>query len=156
MIQECLINFAGERLRSRMTSHCEIILCFCLSASHPVELGSKKQKRRPLPETPAERFTFLPAFRSSDSFLNAFSHTLYFSIKVFMVWLENSTVRMAVFNGSEIIFFRIRSGMKTEKAFPVIIYTHSEFNPRLQTIVTSNTAIKICSHLSCFLYKKYP
>jgi len=36
MIQECLINFAGERLRSRMPSHCEIILCFCLSASHPV------------------------------------------------------------------------------------------------------------------------
>ena len=125
-------------------------------ASHPVESGSKKQKRRPLPETSAERFTFLPAFRSSDSFLTAFSHTLYFSIKVFMVWLENSTVRMAVFNGSEIIFFRIRSGMKTAKALPVIIYTHSEFNPRLQTIVTSNTAIKICSHLSGLLYKKYP
>ena len=93
---------------------------------------------------------------SSDSFLTAFSHTLYFSIKVFMVWLENSTVRMAVFKGSEIIFFRIRSGIKAAKALPVIIYTHNEFNPRLQTIVTSNTAIKICSHLSGLLYKKYP
>ena len=40
VIQEWLINFAGERQRSRMTSHCEIILGFCLSASHPVvELG---------------------------------------------------------------------------------------------------------------------
>ena len=73
-----------------------------------------------------------------------------------MVWLENSTVRMAVFNGNEIRFLMIRSGMKTAKALPVIIYTHSEFNPRLQTIVTSNTAIKICSHLSGLLYKKYP
>ena len=36
VIQEWLINFAGERQRSRMTSHCEIILGFCLSASHPV------------------------------------------------------------------------------------------------------------------------
>ena len=73
-----------------------------------------------------------------------------------MVLFEKSTVRMAVFNGSEIIFFMIRSGMKTAKAFPVIIYTQIEFNPRLQTIVTSNTAIKICSHLSGLLYKKYP
>ena len=32
VIQESLINFAGERLRNRMTSHCEIILSFCLSA----------------------------------------------------------------------------------------------------------------------------
>ena len=40
VIQEWLINFAGERQRSRMASHCEIILGFCLSASHPVvELG---------------------------------------------------------------------------------------------------------------------
>ena len=156
VIQECLINFAGERLRSRMTSHCEIILGFCLSASHPVESGSKKQKRRPLPETSAERCTFLPAFRSSDSFLNAFSHTLYFSIKIFMVLFEKSTVRMAVFNGSEIIFFRIRSGIKAAKAFCVIIYTQIEFSPRLQKMVTSNTVIKICSHLSGLLYKKYP
>ena len=32
VIQESLINFAGERLRNRMTSHCEIILSFCISA----------------------------------------------------------------------------------------------------------------------------
>ena len=32
VIQESLINCAGERLRNRMTSHCEIILSFCLSA----------------------------------------------------------------------------------------------------------------------------
>ena len=123
---------------------------------HPVELGSKKQKRRPLPETSAERFTFLPAFRSSDSFLTAFSHTLYFSIKVFMVLFEKSTVRMAVFNGSVIIFFRIRIDMKTVKASPVIICTQIEFSPRLQKRVTSNTASPICSHLSGLLYKKYP
>ena len=35
VIQESLINFAGERRRSRMTSHCELVLSFCLSASHP-------------------------------------------------------------------------------------------------------------------------
>jgi len=35
VIQESLINCAGERRRSRMTSHCELILSFCLSASHP-------------------------------------------------------------------------------------------------------------------------
>ena len=73
-----------------------------------------------------------------------------------MVLFEKSTVRMAVFNGNEIIFFRIRSGMKAAKAFPVIIYTQIEFSPRLQKMVTSNTAIKICSHLSGLLYKKYP
>ena len=121
-----------------------------------VELGSKKQKRRPLPETSAERFTFLPAFRSSDSFLTAFSHTLYFSIKIFMVLFEKRTVRTAVFNGSVIIFFKIRIGMKTAKAFPDVIYTQIEFNPMLQKMVTTTTAIKICSHLSGLLYKKYP
>ena len=73
-----------------------------------------------------------------------------------MVLFEKSTVRMAVFNGSEIIFFRIRIGMKTAKAFCVIICTQIEFNPRLQKMVTSNTVIKICSHLSGLLYKKYP
>ena len=35
VIQESLINCANERLRSRIFSHCENILCFCLSASHP-------------------------------------------------------------------------------------------------------------------------
>ena len=98
----------------------------------------------------------LALLRSSVSVLSVRPHILYFSIKIFMVLLENSTVRMAVFSGSEIIFFRIRSGIKAAKALPVIIYTHNEFNPRLQTIVTSNTAIKICSHLSGLLYKKYP
>ena len=98
----------------------------------------------------------LALLRSSDSFLTAFSHTLYFSIKVFMVLFEKSTVRMAVFNGSVIIFFRIRSGIMTVKAFCVIICTHIEFSPRLQKMVTSNTVIKICSHLSGLLYKKYP
>ena len=98
----------------------------------------------------------LALLRSSGSVLSVRPHILYFSIKVFMVWLENSTVNIAVFNGNEIRFLMIRSGMKTAKALPVIIYTHSEFNPRLQTIVTSNTAIKICSHLRGFLYKKYP
>ena len=48
VIQESLINFAGERRRSRMTSHCELILSFCLSASYPKYSNSKKQKRRPL------------------------------------------------------------------------------------------------------------
>ena len=49
VIQEWLINFAGERQRSRMTSHCEIILGFCLSASHPAKLNSGSQDWRPLP-----------------------------------------------------------------------------------------------------------
>ena len=35
VIQESLINCANERLRSRIFSHCENILSFCLSASHP-------------------------------------------------------------------------------------------------------------------------
>ena len=108
---------------------------------------------RSIRTTRTESFALL---RSSGSVLSVRPHILYFSIKVFMVLLENSTVRMAVFSGSEIIFFRIRSGIKAAKALPDIIYTHNEFNPRLQTIVTSNTAIKICSHLSGLLYKKYP
>ena len=81
VIQECLINFAGERLRSRMTSHCEIILGFYLSASHPelnsgVKLSSPSQKWRAFPQTSAERFTFLPAFESNVPFLSAMSHIL--------------------------------------------------------------------------------
>ena len=36
VIQESLINFAGERLRSKTDSHCESVFCFCLSASYPI------------------------------------------------------------------------------------------------------------------------
>ena len=36
VIQESLINFAGERLRSKTDSHCESVFYFCLSASYPV------------------------------------------------------------------------------------------------------------------------
>ena len=32
VIQECLINFAGERQRSKKSSHCELFFVFCLSA----------------------------------------------------------------------------------------------------------------------------
>ena len=99
--------------------------------------------------------TMLALVWSSVSVLSVRPHILYFSIKIFMVLFETSTVRMAVFNGSEIIFFRIRSGMKAAKAFCVIIYTQIEFKPRLQKMVTSNTASPICSHLSGLLYKKY-
>ena len=35
VIQESLINFAGERLRSKTDSHCESVFYFCLSASYP-------------------------------------------------------------------------------------------------------------------------
>ena len=98
----------------------------------------------------------LALLRSSGSVLSVRPHILYFSIKIFMVLFEKSTVRMAVFNGSVIIFFRIRIDMKTVKASPVIICTQIEFSPRLQKIVTSNTASPICSHLSGLLYKKYP
>ena len=49
VIQESLINFAGERRRSKTDSHCESVFVFCLSASHPRHSNSKKQKRRPLP-----------------------------------------------------------------------------------------------------------
>ena len=38
VIQESLINFAGERLRSKMDSHCESIFGFCLSASYPIRI----------------------------------------------------------------------------------------------------------------------
>ena len=33
--------------KKRMISHCEIILSFCLSASYPMELSSKKQRLKP-------------------------------------------------------------------------------------------------------------
>ena len=40
VIQESLINCVGERRRSGITSHCEVIPGFCLSPSYPeVELG---------------------------------------------------------------------------------------------------------------------
>ena len=120
-----------------------------------VELGltGLTSTSRSIRTTCAKSFALL---RSSVSVLSVRPHILYFSIKIFMVLFEKSTVRMAVFNGSEIIFFRIRSGMKTVKAFCVIIYTQIEFKPRLQKRVTSNTASPICSHLSGLLYKKYP
>ena len=108
------------------------------------------------PNVRTTRFESFASFGSNVPFLGAKPHTLYFSIKVFMVLFEKSTVRMAVFNGSVIIFFRIRSGIKAAKAFCVIIYTQIEFKPRLQKRVTSNTASPICSHLSGLLYKKYP
>ena len=108
------------------------------------------------PNVRTTRTESFASFGSNVPFLSAKPHTLYFSIKIFMVLFEKSTVRMAVFNGSEIIFFRIRSGMKAAKAFCVIIYTQIEFSPRLQKRVTSNTASPICSHLSGLLYKKYP
>ena len=108
------------------------------------------------PNVRTTRTESFASFGSNVPFLSAKPHTLYFSIKVFMVLFEKSTVRMAVFNGSVIIFFRIRIGMKTAKAFPDVIYTQIEFNPMLQKMVTTTTAIKICSHLSGLLYKKYP
>ena len=108
------------------------------------------------PNVRTTRSESFASFGSNVPFLGAKPHALYFSIKVFMVLFEKSTVRMAVFNGSVIIFFRIRSGIMTAKAFCVIICTQIEFNPRLQKMVTSNTVIKICSHLSGLLYKKYP
>ena len=70
VIQEWLINFAGERQRSRMASHCEIILGFCLSASHPVvELGltGLTSTSRSSRTTCAKSFALL---RSSDSVLS--------------------------------------------------------------------------------------
>ena len=121
----------------------------------PCVVGFEKQKRRSLPETSAERFTFLPAFRSSDSFLNAFL-TPYFSLKFSWFCLKRARLRMAVFNGSEIIFFQNSQWHKGGEGFCVIIYTQIEFSPRLQKMVTSNTVSKICSHLSGLLYKKYP
>ena len=36
VIQESLINCAGERLRSKTDSHCESVFCVCLSASYPI------------------------------------------------------------------------------------------------------------------------
>ena len=46
------------------------------SGSHPVKLSSPSQKWRAFPETSAERFTFLPAFRSNVPFLSAMPHIL--------------------------------------------------------------------------------
>jgi len=41
-----------------------------------VKSSSPSQKWRAFPETSAERFTFLPAFRSNVPFLSAMSHIL--------------------------------------------------------------------------------
>ena len=158
------------------TSHCEVLLpeisarlqavpCVILvqwfsperSPSYPVLVGFGFAEMACVsPNVRTTRSESFASFGSNVPFLGAKPHTLYFSIKVFMVLFEKSTVRMAVFNGSVIIFFRIRIGMKTAKAFCVIIYTQIEFKPRLQKMVTSNTASPICSHLSGLLYKKYP
>ena len=62
VIQECLINCAGERQRSKKSSHCELFFVFCLSASYPRHSNSKKQKRKTshcevlLPNPYAHRF----------------------------------------------------------------------------------------------------
>ena len=80
-----------ELKKSRMTSHCEIILSFCLSASHPMKLSSQSQKWRAFPQTSAERFTFLPAFESNVPFLNAIGSGLltFFSSLVIQESLIN-------------------------------------------------------------------
>ena len=127
------------------------------SPSYPVLVGFGFAEMACVsPNVRTTRSESFASFGSNVPFLSAKPHTLYFSIKIFMVLFEKSTVRMAVFNGSEIIFFKIRIGMKTAKAFPDVIYTQIEFNPMLQKMVTTTTAIKICSHLSGLLYKKYP
>ena len=80
VIQEWLINFAGERQRSRMTSHCEIILGFCLSASHPVvELGltGLTSTSRSIRTTCAKSLALL---RSSDSVLSVRPRILLFHL----------------------------------------------------------------------------
>ena len=131
--------------------------CGAGKASHPVLVGFGFAEMACVsPNVRTTRSESFASFGSNVPFLGAKPHTLYFSIKVFMVLFEKSTVRMAVFNGSVIIFFRIRIDMKTVKASPVIICTQIEFSPRLQKMVTSNTASPICSHLSGLLYKKYP
>ena len=77
MIQESLINCANERLRSRIFSHCENILSFCLSASHPVvelgfaEIASTFQTIR------TSSLTMLALVWSSGRFLTAKTHILF-------------------------------------------------------------------------------
>ena len=74
VIQESLINFAGERLRSKTDSHCESVFYFCLSASYPgvefvfAEIASTSQPIR------TSFFTMLALVWSSGRFLTAKTH----------------------------------------------------------------------------------
>ena len=77
VIQESLINFAGERLRSKTDSHCESVFYFCLSASYPgvefvfAEIASTSQPIR------TSFFTMLALVWSSGRFLTAKTHILF-------------------------------------------------------------------------------
>ena len=76
VIQESLINFAGERLRSKTDSHCESVFYFCLSASYPgvefvfAEIASTSQPIR------TSFLTMLALVWSSGRFLSAKTHIL--------------------------------------------------------------------------------
>ena len=83
VIQESLINFAGERLRSKTDSHCESVFYFCLSASYPgvefvfAEIASTSQPIR------TSFFTMLALVWSSGRFLTAKTHILLFISSTF-------------------------------------------------------------------------
>ena len=62
-----------------------------------VKLSSPSQKWRAFPETSAERFTFLPAFRSNVPFLSTMSHILKRSI----IFISYGCVREFLYNCTE-------------------------------------------------------
>ena len=78
VIQESLINCANERLRSRIFSHCENILSFCLSASHPLESSSKRHRLKPFEVSPHDcRQSFAANLCEPSSPMTAFSRILF-------------------------------------------------------------------------------
>ena len=75
VIQESLINCANERLRSRIFSHCENILSFCLSASHPLESSSKRHRLKPFEVSPHDcEQSFAANLRTVIAYDRLFSH----------------------------------------------------------------------------------
>ena len=78
VIQESLINCANERLRSRILSHCENILSFCLSASHPLESSSKRHRLKPFEVSPHDcEQSFAANLRTVIAYDRLFSHPIF-------------------------------------------------------------------------------
>ena len=75
VIQESLINCAGERLRSEKDSHCESFSSFCLSALYPVAEFAKAETQAFLALS-ARLYKSLTAKLEPSSSLSAFAHIL--------------------------------------------------------------------------------
>ena len=75
VIQESLINCAGERRRSEKDSHCESFSSFCLSALYPVVEFARAETQAFLALS-ARLYKSLTAKLEPSSSLNAFAHIL--------------------------------------------------------------------------------